>query len=445
MSSCRSTSFYVAPGIQHYFATTTLATYHEDSWHEFTHRRDLENFQKEHPDWDQLCYVTHNVGSDGIEVIKEAIVRKPESIEIWKIDTRVVNGRAPSGASPALFALAHRGLSGAGGVSQLTDRVFPDASKALRRTANAAAELPGAHLALATAVALRPYIDDTACVTLLDNATLATSAMSYAPVDPALLAEVYEKLTQHYSTSRAASLISEITTLSGLDESARYVLALHTDNPQILAALAHDPSYRVRAEVGRRPITPPDALDLLASDLETGAPHPVAENPVTRPETLDHLSTSENTEVRAKVASNPATTPETLAKLGVDEYWDVCAAVARNPNCPPETMIILRAENWNMLTEIAANPACSPSEVASLIDGMDYAVHIAAIKNPNCPPEILLEISTRMNWAERREVVMNPACPVTILTSLAIDDDWDVRGSVADHHATPPRRPGRQV
>jgi hypothetical protein len=272
---------------------------------------------------------------------------------------------------------------------------------------------------------------------LLDNATAVASAINYAPVDPALLTAVYGKLIQHYPATRCASLISEVTTLAGLDESARYALAAHTDSPQLLAALARDPSYRVRAEVGRRPITPLDALDLLASDLETGAPHPVAENPATRPETLCHLSTSENTEVRAKVASNPSTTPETLAKLGVDEYWDVCAAVARNPHCPPETLAILRAENWNMLTEIVANPACSPSEVASLIDGEDYAVHIAAIKNPNCPPEILLEISTRMNWDERREVVMNPACPVAILTSLAIDDDWDVREAVADHPATP--------
>ena len=441
MTSCRATSFYVAPGVQHYFGTSTLVTYYQGQWHEFLHRRDLENFQSTHPDWDQLCYVSHAVGDDGIEIIRAAIKNRPEEVEIWRIDSRVVNGRSPGGPASALFALAHRGLGGAGGLTQLTDRLFADANKPLRNATASVAHLPGSHLALAISSALRPAIGDDQAASLLANASIVAAALNYQPVDPSLLTDVYEKLIKHYSPPRASSLLSELTTLSGLNESGRWALAAHTTDTQLLTLLSQDTSYRVRSEVASHVSTPPDILDILAQDTDEYVQQRVAENPSTSAETLIRMSALPEEGIRKSVAANPATPPETVATLAADEYWIVCAAAARNPHCPQETMALLRSEDWNMLNELAANPAYPPEEIALLAACDDYAVHVTALKNPSCPIDVLREAAISSNWAERREVALNPACPVgaiDVLGLLAADEDWDVREAVASHPNCPP-------
>ena len=57
-----------------------------------------------------------------------------------------------------------------------------------------------------------------------------------------------------------------------------------------------------------------------------------AKNPNTPPEVLEVLATDEEPNVRRWVAQNPNTSPEVLEILATDDNFYVRCAVARNPN-----------------------------------------------------------------------------------------------------------------
>jgi hypothetical protein len=58
----------------------------------------------------------------------------------------------------------------------------------------------------------------------------------------------------------------------------------------------------------------------------------LAKNPNTPPELLEVLATDEDWEVRYWVATNPNTPPEALKVLATDKYGNVRYCVAKNPN-----------------------------------------------------------------------------------------------------------------
>jgi hypothetical protein len=59
-----------------------------------------------------------------------------------------------------------------------------------------------------------------------------------------------------------------------------------------------------------------------------------AEYPNTPPEILEVLATDKYFNVRYKVAQNPNTPPTTLEQLATDKYYPVHWNVSRNPNTP---------------------------------------------------------------------------------------------------------------
>ena len=89
MSSCRATSFYLAPGVQRYFRDHTIVAVLKDgSWVEITHRGDVARISKEHPSWDGsiLCGT-----KGGVMKLRAELLDDPAKVQRWNVDERVVD------------------------------------------------------------------------------------------------------------------------------------------------------------------------------------------------------------------------------------------------------------------------------------------------------------------------------------------------------------------
>ena len=274
---------------------------YDNEWYEFTHRRDIDNFAKTHPGWNHACYVGP---PGGLNALHEALARSPEDVELWKLDQRTANGRSPVGPAPTLYALAHRGVSGAGGLSQLTERVFPGANKPLRRAVSQVAGLPGGHLTLSLASALRSHSADDELATLIENSRNFSTTMAYQPVDPELLSTAYELLSTRYSPERARVLLTTIASVNDLSGSVCDTLATHTANVDALLALSVHPNLNVRCACAKNKHTTNETLMRLASDEEEDVRWAVVRNPACPADILTMLSKDTSRFVRRGVAEN---------------------------------------------------------------------------------------------------------------------------------------------
>jgi hypothetical protein len=467
MSSCRATSFYVAPGRQRYFSDATLATYFEGTWHEFSHRRDLERFADEHRDWDQVCYVG---AGGGIEALRAAIVTAPESVDLWKISPRVVNGRAPEGPAHTLYTLASRGVKYAGGVAQARARLFPGANKSLAAAAARALSQPGGHLALSIGVALRPHLGDDAVASMLETSHTAGEVLAYRPVDPGFIEHAYRVLSERYSVSRALSLISQAVEVRGLDDFARMTIAKHPSAIDSLEALARDPWARVRvtlveyAEINGLGDVP-HLLRLLAGDADQEVSHAVAVRPETPLDVLERLAKSPDIYIRTGVAMNPGLPtdlfteflkrenadlhsslarnrglpPWAVTELLGDPDWAVPALLVQNPACPPEVLARLATEGTiSQRGSVARNAATPPEVLHTLSHNNDPDVRELVGLNPSCPPEILSRLYEDPVYAVVESVLFNPSCPPEILSANELSGEINYRGGVASNPSTPP-------
>ena len=80
MSSCRATSFYVAPGYIRYFRDTILATQYQGGWYEFSHHGGRGRFCNEHEDWTVSVVWVH--AARGLAASEPgAVVRSGASVE----------------------------------------------------------------------------------------------------------------------------------------------------------------------------------------------------------------------------------------------------------------------------------------------------------------------------------------------------------------------------
>lgn len=246
MSSCRATSFYLAPGVQRYFRDHTLvAVLPDGSWSEVKHRGDLARIHKEHPDWvgTVLC------GSKGgLLALRAELLDNPAQVQRWSVDERVIEGRRPEGPQFVLHRLVWSGLGAVGGAKQVIDAVLPGANKPLQKAATALIEEHGeaAALRLSLACAVRGIISDDELALLL----LEPSFYELQPwlgVEIARYRENFLRATEHIPQRRGALirnlLIGETLTdseiVTAIDKADRIspLLAeklLHNSRPSLL-------------------------------------------------------------------------------------------------------------------------------------------------------------------------------------------------------------------
>ncbi len=126
MSRCRANSFYVSVGQYRRFDTWDVHTRLNGAWVHVTHRKDIETLDAD-PSWDKVCYVTWKgmfTDPDGKGIpIEDRITTRPESVELWKLDARLVNGKR-SGISHHLYAVAKQGSARAGGIRDAVGHVL---------------------------------------------------------------------------------------------------------------------------------------------------------------------------------------------------------------------------------------------------------------------------------------------------------------------------------
>lgn len=210
MSSCRATSFYLAPGVQRYFRDHTIVAVLKDgSWVEITHRGDVARISKEHPDWDGsvLC------GSKGgVKKLRAELLDDPAKVQRWNVDERVVEGRRPDGPQFVLHRMSWNGLDAVGGARQVIDSVLPGANKTLRKAATSLIEEHGeaAALRLSLTCALRGIISDDELALLL----LEPSFYELQPwlgVEIARYRENFLRATEHIPQRRGALIRNLLT------------------------------------------------------------------------------------------------------------------------------------------------------------------------------------------------------------------------------------------
>ena len=202
MSSCRATSFYLAPGVMRYFRNHTLAAVLPDgTWIEITHRRDLARIRREHPAWDGtvLCG-----DPGGTNTLRTQLLDAPQGVERWVIDERVAEGRRPDGAQHPLHRLHNADVHAIGGVTQAVQSILPGANRTLQRAGERLLEQHSSRAAhrLSLASALQGIVPDAVIARALEKHTLL-DAVGWAPVRVQRFRQHFLEATAQFPERRA--------------------------------------------------------------------------------------------------------------------------------------------------------------------------------------------------------------------------------------------------
>ena len=445
MSSCRATSFYLAPGVLRYFKDHTLAAVLPDgSWLEIKHRGDIARFKQEHALWDGtiLCGPRQQ---GGLGELRSHIAADGSTVEVWNIDDRVIEGRRPENA--AAYALHRWAVTGdtqaVGGVRQLIEVVAPGAPRSVRNALQEAA-LRGEHHAVdVVAAAWRAGLlrNPDQIVELLKH-----SRIPFRSVPDPRLEQLLRGVVATGRTVDAVVFISGMIDGSHmLDAGTGQLLARDTATSSVvLHVLALDGNYETRKEVACNPNTPGDTLLLLAKDEDEGIRRYVAKNPNTTSAALLQLANDEAEDVPRYVAEHPNTPAAAFLQLAQNGSLDVMHLVARNPNTPVAVLEQLSQDGYSRSVRlyVAQNPGTPAAALLQLAKDKDEDVRYCVAEHSNTPAAALLQLSQDGSMGVMRLVAQNPNTPAAALLQLATSeaDDRrirDVRSAVAGNPNTP--------
>jgi len=452
MSSCRATSFYLAPGVAKYFKDHTLAAVLPDgSWVEIKHRGDIARLKQEHPLWDGtvLCGSRYQ---DGLRGLRRNISTDGGLVEIWNVDERTIEGRRPLDA--AVYALHKWAIAGdaqaVGGVRQLVETIAPGAPKSVRNALEAAV-LRGEHHAVdVVAAAWRAELlrNPDQIVGLLGHARIP-----FRSVPEARLEQMLRAVVGPGRSVDAQVLISNMINGSGmLDAGTKRLLAPSSTSPAILKLLAMESPSDIRKLVAENPNTSVVAvIEQLAKDEDEYVRLAVAGNLNTPVTILEQLAKVWSRDARSAVARNPNTPVTILEQLAKDEDKYVRLAMAGNLSTPVTILEQLAkdgdsrvrrgvAENHNTPVAVLEQLATSAWDAGGdpAFDGDSYGgARSAVARNPNTPVTILEQLAKDEDEYVRGAVGQNPNTPVAVLEQLAKDEIANVRAYVARNLNTP--------
>ena len=446
MSSCRATSFYLAPGVVKYFKDHTVAAVLPDGqWAAIKHRGDIARLKQEHALWDGtvLCGPRYQ---DGLRGLHRNISTDGSLVEIWNVDERSIEGRRPTDA--AVYALHKWAIAGdaqaVGGVRQLVETIAPGAPKSVRNAMREAV-LRGEHHAVdVVAAAWRAE--------LLRNPDqivelLRTVRIPFRSVPEARLEQMLRAVVATGRSVDAQVLISKMIDGSQmLDAGTGQLLAQDTTTSSVvLGILALNGNYVTRQYVAQNPNTPVSILEQLSKDDDSLVRCDVAINPNTPVAILEQLSKDDDSRVRCDVARNPNTSVAILEQLSKDEYEYARASAAGNPNTPVSILEQLsKDDDSSVRCGVARNPN-TPVAILELFSHYlnedfipdDVSVETSVAQNPNTPVPILEWLSGEGHEDIKYSVACHPNTPVGTLEELAEDRDAIVRCGVAGNPNTP--------
>jgi hypothetical protein len=292
MSSCRATSFYLAPGVMRYFRDHTLAAVLPDgTWVEITHRADIARLRHEHPEWDGTVLCSR-VKLETVQQLRELLLDDPAKIERWNIDPRVIEGRRPEGPQFVLHRMVWNGVEAVGGTRQIIDAVLPGCNKTLRRAAEALILEHGetAALRLSVTCAMRGVVSDDELAAMLTEPSVY-ELQPWLGVEIDRFRENFLRATEH-APHRRAALIRNL--LSGETLTDSEIVTAIDKADRISPALAEKllridrPSLRdLVVDIACLPgLSTIQHLEILCGE-ERNAVHNLAQNIELKPETVE--------------------------------------------------------------------------------------------------------------------------------------------------------------
>jgi hypothetical protein len=438
MSSCRATSFYLAPGVLRYFKDHTLAAVLPDgSWVAIKHRGDIARLKQEHPLWDGTVLCGRR-GRGGLGELRSHIAADGSTVEVWHINDRIIEGRRPENA--AVYALHKWAVTGdtqaVGGVRQLIETIAPGAPKSVRSALREAAERGEHHAVDVVAAAWRAGLmrNPDQIVELLKHSRIPFRSIP----DPRLEQLLAGVVATGRNVDALAFIASMIDGSQMLDAGARRLLAEDaTTTPAILQVLAMDTSVTVRIAVAENPNTPVATLELLAHDAYGFVRQSVADNPNTTARVLGLLALEEDEDMRHSVARHLNTPSVDLELLGHDTNTYIRMDVARNPNTPVAILELLaRDHDYDVRVRVAEHPNTTATALEQLVREGDEEMRVLVARHLNTPVSVLEQL---VGEEEEAEVCVadNPNTTAAVLELLAGSSAVVVRCHVARRSDAP--------
>jgi hypothetical protein len=322
MSSCRATSFYLAPGVLRYFKDHTLvAVLSDGTWIEILHRRDVARLRADRTDWNGtvLC-----CGLGGADALRTALLDTPEKVERWVIDERVVEGRRPNGPQHPLHRLHYADVSAIGGGMQSVQSILPGANKPLRRVALDLLERCDSRAAhrLSLANALQGVVPDDVIARALEKHTLLDAA-GWAPVEVQRFRQNFLEATAQFPGRR--SMIAE-SLLDGSAMSLQEKIAVLKSSlevsPLILQAELTKVSGGDLTRMCSARQLDVETLEMLMQQLDKHSQLQLLSQPALPRETVDKLIAESREFVElglSNVAGNPYAEQRLLTEMLRDE------------------------------------------------------------------------------------------------------------------------------
>ena len=322
MSSCRATSFYLAPGVLRYFKDHTLvAVLSDGTWIEILHRRDVARLRADRTDWNGtvLC-----CGLGGADALRTALLDTPEKVERWVIDERVVEGRRPNGPQHPLHRLHYADVSAIGGGMQAVQSILPGVNKPLRRAALDLLERCDSRAAhrLSLANALQGVVPDDVIARALEKHTLL-DAVGWAPVEVQRFRQNFLEATAQFPERRSTIAESLLDgSAMSLQEKIAVLKSSLEVSPLILQAELTKVSGGDLTRMCSARQLDVETLEILMQQLDKHSQLQLLSQPALPRETVDKLiaASSEFVELGlSNVAGNPYAEQRLLTEMLRDE------------------------------------------------------------------------------------------------------------------------------
>lgn len=218
----------------------------------------------------------------------------------------------------------------------------------------------------------------------------------------------------------------------------RQLAARHPQiDPTVLAHLAEDSDWRVRAAVAENPSAEGGLLAALA-DLDTFETRSrIASHPHTPAAVLETLTAEHDIRLRVAVAENPGASAALLGKLALDGSSAVREAVASHPGLDVQTRERLAAagSSADLQAFVEPDPDLDGEVLAELATHGGWGQRLAA-RHPATPADVLAQLITAGDPILRDLSRRHPACPASLMQLLR------EAGSTADLQGFEPSQTG---
>ncbi len=208
---------------------------------------------------------------------------------------------------------------------------------------------------------------------------------------------------------------AELTALGELGPWGRFLAGRHPScPPELLAAVATDPDWRVRSAVLDNPTTPDGLLDSVAGAENATAVGELRalSDRAAASERLDPLVRHPQAEVRLALARHPAATADIIGALAVDRVAELRRTAAGHRLMDPDahSLLVCAGSTQDLAHLAPPDPTVAEADLAALADGGYWARQLV-VRHPDAPPEVLAHLLCDEDPKLREWAAAHPGVP----------------------------------